>query len=296
MVVVLSGGTGTPKLLRGLMEVLPPEEITVIVNTAEDIWVSGNLVCPDLDTVTYLAAGMLDEEKWWGIRGDTFQTHESLTKKGWHETLKIGDLDRGFHIIRSELLRNGKTLTTATSHICKLLNIKMKILPMTDAQLATWIKTPEGWMHFQEFWVQQKGEPQVTEVEIRGLKKASPQVIAALNQEKKVIIGPSNPITSIGPILGLQGIREILQKKKVIAISPIIGGKPVSGPAGKLMAACGIEVSTRGIANYYQDFLDVLIADSQETPQNFPCQVIYTDTIMSDPLKSRKLARLVTEL
>lgn len=298
--IVLSGGTGTPKLIRGLRRLVPDEEITVIVNTAEDIFVSGNLVTPDLDTVLYLFSGLLDEEKWWGIKNDTFHTCHALKKLGVNEKLMLGDIDRATHIFRSELMRKGASLTEATLQLSSNLGIKASILPMCDEKVDTMVKTPEGEMHFQDFWVGAKGEPEVLCVKIKGIGKAKPtkEVLASLASEDNVLIGPSNPITSIGPILKLKGMRKILTKKKVIAVSPVIGDSPVSGPAGKFMGACGYEVSSRGVAECYEDILDIMVIDERDAANenDFPVRVARHDTMMSSPEKSEALAAYVLGL
>ena len=169
--IVLSGGTGTPKLLQGLRRVMPDEDITVIVNTAEDISISGNLVSPDLDTVLYLFAGLLDESKWWGVKNDTFHTYEALKKLGIHEKLMIGDSDRALHIIRSDLMRNGASLTEVTLKLSSMLGIKARVLPMCNEEVDTIIETQNGNIHFQDFWVGQHGEPEVLDVHIEGIQK-----------------------------------------------------------------------------------------------------------------------------
>ncbi|HID26816.1 MAG TPA: 2-phospho-L-lactate transferase, partial [Methanosarcinales archaeon] len=262
--IILSGGTGTPKLLNGLKRIIQEDAITVIVNTAEDLWLSGNFVCPDIDTVLYTFADLIDKSKWWGIKNDTFKTYEFLKNLSYTEKLQIGDLDRAIHILRSELIRNGFTLTQTTSEIAKKFKIKAKILPMSNNEISTIIKTLNREMHFQDFWIAHKGEPEVIGVEFKGIMEPSPEVISALESEKDVIIGPSNPITSIGPIIALNGIKKLLKQKNVIAISPIIGHQPVSGPAGKLMHACGYEVSSRGVIECYKEFLDTFIIDVRD--------------------------------
>lgn len=298
--IVLSGGTGTPKLLQGIRRLIPDEEITVIVNTAEDIEISGNLVSPDVDTVLYLFSGKLDDEKWWGIKNDTFHTNTALKKMGIHEKLMIGDADRALHILRSEFMRNGARLTEATLQVSNALRIKAGVLPMCDEKVDSIITTPRGDMHFQDFWVVAHGEPDVLDVKINGIEKAkaSEEVMKALGSDDKVLIGPSNPITSIGPILSLKYIRKILSLKKVIAVSPIIGDAPVSGPAGKLMKACGLQVSSKGVADHYGDILDAMVIDNKDNAidTDFPVRTGRIDTIMTSVEKSEALARCVMEL
>lgn len=296
--IFLSGGTGTPKLLSGLKEIISEEKIKVIVNTAEDMWVSGNLVCPDIDSVLYTLSGLIDENKWWGIKNDTFTTHEALKSKNYYEPMMLGDMDRATHIARSELLREGKNLTEATAKIASEFGIKAKILPMSDDYVATMIQTSDEKMHFQKFWIEKKGEPDVLGVEFEGSKIPEPteSVLSALKSENTVFIGPSNPITSIGPILSLSGITDILKEKYVVAISPIIGKQAVSGPAGKLMAACGFEVSSYGVFEFYREFLDLMIVDEKDDCLIEGIDVLKTDTIMSDIEKSKDLAGFVMRL
>ncbi|WP_370575101.1 2-phospho-L-lactate transferase [Methanomethylovorans sp.] len=300
--LILSGGTGTPKLLEGLRTILPEEDITVVVNTAEDMWVSGNLVTPDIDTVLYLFSGKLDAAKWWGIKNDTFITYEALRSMGHDEIMKLGDQDRATNIMRSDLLRAGYSLTEATQELARALGIRSKILPMSDDPVRTMVTTPAGKMHFQEFWVKEHGKPDVLEVVQEDIEKASiaPAVLEALEKEEYVIIGPSNPITSIGPILALKGMKELLRKKTVIAVSPIIGKEPVSGPAGKLMAARGLKVSSASVVDCYGDILDMMILDERDAYgisalKNSACKILITDTLMKNVEKSAALARFVVD-
>jgi len=298
--LVLSGGTGTPKLLEGLRRVVSEEEIKVIVNTAEDLWVSGNLVCPDIDTVLYLFADKIDPEKWWGVRGDTFKTHDCLKSLGLGEILKIGDEDRSIHILRSEMIRGGASLTQATLEIARRLGIKARVLPMANEEIATIIETPLGDMHFQRFWVGLRGESEVYGVRFRGIEKASlsKEVLEALHSEDEVIIGPSNPITSIGPILEVGGMRKHLERKRVVAVSPLIGDRPVSGPAGKLMRAKGLEVSSKGVAEYYRGLPDVFVIDERDpwSPGDNKFEIKRTDTLMTSAEKSVRLARFICSI
>ncbi len=298
--IVLSGGTGTPKLLQGLRMLIPDEEITVIVNTAEDTMISGNLVSPDVDTVLYLFSGQLDDTKWWGVRNDTFHTHTALKKMGINKKLMIGDSDRATHIMRSELMRDGANLTRATAQLSAALGVRAKVLPMCDEKVDTIITTPQGKMHFQDFWVGAHGEPDVLDVKISGLEKANTtkEVMETLTFEDNVMIGPSNPITSIGPILGVKGMRKLLSEKKVIAVSPVIGDAPVSGPAGKLMRAKGYPVSSTGVVECYGDILDIMVIDERDTAEEkeFPVRAVRLDTMMTSVEKSEALARRMLEL
>ncbi|NJD78317.1 MAG: 2-phospho-L-lactate transferase [Candidatus Methanoperedens sp.] len=298
--IVLSGGTGTPKLLAGLRRLMPDEEITVIVNTAEDIMVSGNLVSPDVDTILYLFSGQLDDTRWWGVRNDTFHTHLALKKTGLGERLMIGDIDRATHILRSEMMRSGAGLTEVTLRLSSMLGVKARVLPMCDEKVDTMINTPQGIMHFQDFWVGRRGEPDVVDVIINGIEKAKPtkEVLEAIKSEENVLIGPSNPITSIGPILALREMRKILAGKKVIAISPIIGSSPVSGPAGKLMEACGFPVSSKGVAQCYGDILDIMVIDRTDTADEkvFPVKTVRYDTMMTSIKKSEALSGYILDL
>ncbi len=301
--IILSGGTGTPKLLNGLRTLIPPKDLTVVVNTAEDIWISGNLITPDIDTVLYLLSDRIDTEKWWGVAGDTFRTHEIMKSSGCDEGMMIGDLDRATHIMRSDILRNGGTLTSAIRKLCGAYNIKSDILPMSDDTISTMITTPQGKMHYQDFWVKKHGDPDVLDVSMDGISDAAiaPAVLEALEADDEVLIGPSNPITSIGPILELPGMRNILEHKKVVAVSPIIGKEPVSGPAGKLMQARGFEVSSVGVAKCYQDIIDVFVIDDRDTADisdfdDIECEVVRADTLMRSVDVSMGLSKQILDI
>ena len=289
MLSILSGGTGTPKLLRGFQD---SEDISVIVNTAEDVWVSGNKVTPDIDSVIYTIAGLIDDVKWWGIKGDTFNTFKALEEMGYFEEIMIGDKDRATHILRTDLLNSGSTLTDATRDLCHIFQVKTIVLPMSEYDISSVIGTPEGDLHFQDFWVGMRGEPEVTSVRLLGQLIPTPEVMDALNASDNIFIGPSNPITSIGPILALEDVRETLQIKFVIAVSPFIGDQPVSGPAAKLMKAKGLEPSTKGVAEFYKDIVDVLIVDIRDKTDlsGYDFEVDRFDTLMTSVEKSKALA------
>ncbi len=303
--IILSGGTGTPKLLVGLEKVFKEEELNIIVNTAEDIWISGNLLCPDVDSVLYTLAGIMDKKTWWGVKDDSFHTHNTLQRLQCLEHLMIGDKDRATHIMRSELLRQGKSLTEATAALARSFGIpdRIRILPMTDepATVRTKILTPEGELHFQEFWVARNGEPEVLDVHFEGIDEVNPSeaVVEVLEKESEalVLIGPSNPITSVGPILSLKGIRELLKWKIVMAISPIVGTEAVSGPAGKLMRTKGFEVSPSGVYTCYKDFLDVLVIDkNDECTVDTGVDVLKTDIMLKKDKDSKRLAKFLKNI
>ena len=286
--LVLSGGTGTPKLLLGLKEIIPPLQLSVVVNTAEDIWLSGNYISPDLDSVLYTLADMIDEKKWWGIKGDSTLTHDFLISLGRQEKLVIGDRDRAVHIFRSELLRQGASLSQATESLAAALGIAQRIAPMSDDPVSTMISTPLGKMHFQDFWVAFKGEPGVKGISFAGMDKAqpSPAFLRLLDKEDTVIIGPSNPASSIGPILAIPGVREALAAKKVVAMSPLIGDRPASGPVAKFMAALGVPSGDEGVRALLGK-VDLFVVDKKSSYRG-DCRHMSTE--MRNRNESRKVA------
>jgi LPPG:FO 2-phospho-L-lactate transferase len=297
MITFLSGGTGTPKLLRGMLDLLEERDIAVIVNTAEDIWLSGNHLSPDVDTVMYLVAGVLNTDRWWGIRDDTYITHDLLARLGIEEFIAVGDRDRAVHVARGEMLRGGMRLTAATKALCERLGVRATVLPMTDSPVTTYVKTRQGEMHFQEYWVKHRGALAIEGVVRRSREPpvATPEVIAAIEASDAVVIGPSNPVTSISPILECAGVREALRRhRRVIAVSPFIGDAPVSGPAAALMRASGREPSSVGTYGLYEDFVDVFIQDIRD-----PVEIegaLRLDTLMVYRGKSLDLAKSIVTL
>ena len=268
MVTVLTGGTGGAKFVDGLRKIVPPEELTVIVNTGDDLRWWGLYVSPDLDSITYMLADKVSEARGWGVEHDTFFCLQTLRQLGEPAWFQVGDRDLALHIFRSKLLAEGKTLTHATAEIARRLGIKARILPMSDAPVETRVLTPAGDLSFEEFFVQRRFEDPVESVRFEGALQAvpAPGVLDAIRSADLVLLAPSNPVTSIGPILAVPGIREALRETSatIAAVSPVIGGAAVTGPAGALLAAQGFAVSIAGIAEYYEDFLDVLVADSQD--------------------------------
>ena len=297
MITFLSGGTGTPKLLRGMLDLLEERDIAVIVNTAEDIWLSGNHLSPDVDTVMYLVAGVLNTDRWWGIRDDTYITHDLLARLGIEEFIAVGDRDRAVHVARGEMLRGGMRLTEATKALCERLGVRATVLPMTDSPVTTYVKTRQGEMHFQEYWVKHRGALAIEGVVRRSREPpvATPEVIAAIEASDAVVIGPSNPVTSISPILECAGVREALRRhRRVIAVSPFIGDAPVSGPAAALMRASGREPSSVGTYGLYEDFVDIFIQDIRD-----PVEIegaLRLDTLMVYRGKSLDLAKSIVTL
>jgi len=296
MITFLSGGRGTPKLLRGMQKAADRHEISVVVNTAEDIWISGNHLSPDLDTVMYLFAGILNTDTWWGIRNDSFTTHEEIARLGIDEFIAIGDKDRAVQIARGEMIRNGMRLTNATKILCDRFGVRENVLPMTDTEVTTQVKTDLGLIHFQEYWVRAKGKIEIEQV-VRSFNEppvATEEALAVIGASEAVVIGPSNPITSISPILACEGIKTALRDKLVIAVSPFIGNFPISGPAGALMQAAGFEPSSRGTMHCYEGIIDIFIQDVRD-PVDISNSVRF-DTLMIDEEKSVALAQEILRL
>jgi LPPG:FO 2-phospho-L-lactate transferase len=302
MICVLTGGTGGAKFVDGLRQVMPPEEITLVVNTGDDLMWWGLYVSPDIDSITYVLSGLLSRERGWGVKGDTFLCLQAMGQLGEPTWFHTGDRDLAVHLLRSRLLAEGKTLSEATSVICDKLAVKAHILPMSDSRVETRVDTPIGELSFEEYFVQRWYQDPVNSVRFAGASDAEPApgVIDAIVSAHAVLIAPSNPVTSIGPILAVPGIREALCRAqgKVIAVSPIVANAAVAGPAGILMAAEGLPCSIAGIARAYEDFLDVLIADTRdagaaEALRGNGLRVQCTQTIMRSAEDKMALAKTV---
>ncbi len=262
MITVLSGGTGTPKLLQGIKEVVDEKELNIVVNTLENNYFSGVYVAADIDTVLYTMSGRINEKTWYGLKDDTFHTHEQLKKYGFNETLRIGDKDRALKIQKTQLLQE-YSLTDSVKIQRQALGIDANIYPMSDVQPSVTIKTDRGNMTFHDFLIKNASQPEVLDV-IYDEVPPTEDVLEALENSDQIIIGPSNPITSINPILSMPGIQKILKKNYVTAVSPIIGENTVSGPANKFMKAKGYEVSPVGVAKIYEEFLDHYIINTTD--------------------------------
>ena len=304
MIVVLAGGVGAARFLQGLVQVVPQQRITVIVNTGDDRDFYGLHVSPDLDIVMYTLAGVVDEKNGWGIRDDTYHTMQQLTRYGNEDWFLLGDRDLATHIHRNNLLRQGKTLSEVSENLCKNLGLELRILPMSDQPIATHIQTPAGLMHFQEYMVKRHCADEVQDVVFVGASAAQPApgVLDAIKDAEAILIAPSNPIVSIGSILAVPGIHDMLHEASgmVVAVSPIIGGAPIKGPADRLMRGLGMDVSAVGVARCYRDFLDVMVIDEQDAHlvseiEDLGIPTVATKTIMRDDVAKATLAKSVLQ-
>jgi LPPG:FO 2-phospho-L-lactate transferase len=304
MIVVLAGGVGAARFLQGLVQVVPQNHITVIGNTGDDREFYGLHVSPDLDIVTYTLAGVVDETHGWGIHNDTYNTMSQLTRYRNEDWFMLGDRDLATHIHRTNLLRQGKTLSEVTGDLCKQFGLDIRLLPMSDQPVATHIRTPAGLLHFQEYMVQRHCVDEVQEVIFVGADQArpAPGVLEALKDAEAILLAPSNPIVSIGSILAIPGIHDVLHEASgmVVAVSPIIAGAPIKGPADKLMSGLGMEVSAVGVARCYRDFLDVMVIDEQDTHlsaeiEDLGIPTVVTNTIMRNDAAKAALARTVLQ-
>jgi LPPG:FO 2-phospho-L-lactate transferase len=305
MIIVLAGGVGSAKFLQGLVEVVAPDDLTIIGNTGDDIDLHGLHISPDLDIVTYTRAGMHHVEQGWGLRDDTFHALEMLGRYGHPTWFNLGDYDLATHLHRSARLRQGWPLSAITEEIRQALGVVPRILPMTDQRSETRIVTDAGVLHFQEYLVQRRAEPPVRGVVYDGVEVArpAPGVCEAIQQADGIIIPPSNPIASIGTILAVPGISQALaaRRGRVVAVSPIVQGATLKGPADKLMVALGYEASALGVARYYGTQLDAFILDGQDQAvekdvRQLGIGVRALNTIMSGPAERRALASAVVDL
>lgn len=298
MITVLSGGTGTPKLLQGIKEVVDTKDLSIIVNTLENDYFSGVYVSADIDTVLYTMADMINDETWYGVKGDTFITNKRLAELSSPELLRIGDIDRATKIQKTLLMQN-HSLEESVNIQAKHMGINSKIIPMSNENSEIKIVTDIGELEFHDFLIKHQSEPEVKDV-VFSMVKPADGVIDAIKNSEAVIIGPSNPITSILPILSLDGVKEALKDTFVVAVSPIIGNDSVSGPASKFMKALDIEVSSVGVAKLYQEFLDVLVIDEQdenlkENLIEIINKVIITNTIMNSSDAKINLAKKILD-
>ncbi|QLG47822.1 2-phospho-L-lactate transferase [Natrinema halophilum] len=322
MVTFLSGGTGTPKLLDGAAAAFSPEETTVVANTGDDIELGGLIVSPDVDTLLFQGGGVLDRETWWGIDGDTHRTNSALMDiaeaaglstgpqylpeekqtesrrlanwrrfSGVAEFMTIGDRDRAIHITRTSLIDEGQLLDEVTQRLAGAFGLTIDLIPMSNDPVASLVHTDRGLMHFQEYWIGHNGEPTVNTVEFRGSSEAEPApgVLNAL--EETVVIGPSNPVTSIGPMLALPGVADALAQTTVVAVSPFLGDEAFSGPAKNLMDAVNAEPNTEGLATAYP-FADVFVIDDDDDA-HFDRPTVRTDIEINSREDANRVIRAV---
>ena len=303
-VVALAGGTGAARFLRGLAPLLPPDDLTIVGNTGDDCIVWGLHVSPDLDSVCYALAGIADEKRGWGLQGETFHALERMARFGEPAWFGLGDRDLATHLHRTRLLREGRTLSEATAAIAGALGVGAALRPMSDQPVRTRILGPDGWLDFQEYFVRDKAQTEVRDVAYVGAATAAPApgVLDAIRDARAVVVCPSNPITSIGPILAVPGLAAALEgaRARVVAVSPIIGDAPVSGPAGRLMASRGLPVSAAGVARAYAPWLDALVVDERapaaaDELRAGGVEAIVTDTLMTGRDAETRLAARVLE-
>ena len=303
-VVALVGGTGGAKLAEGLQAVLPPGDLTVIVNTGDDTERHGLLVMPDHDAVMYMLAGRFDFERGWGHVGETWTVMDALAEYGEEDWFRLGDRDLATHIARTARVREGRCLTDVVRSLQTALGIPTPILPMADEPVRTQVRTDDGWLDFQEYFVHLRQGPEVREVRFNGDLTPTPAVVGALEAAEVIVIGPSNPIVSIGPILAGPVAGLVAGRARagipVVAISPIVGGVALKGPADRMLLSLGHESSARGVARIYRDLATAFVLDTVDTDQEpdiaaLGFRTLVTDTVMADAAGRARLARAVLE-
>src|SRR5437763_4735486 len=309
-VTALAGGVGAGKFLRGLVRAVPSEDVTAIVNTGDDIEVHGLHVSPELDSVMYWLAGVADRERGWGREGETFRATEELrrlgAKRAW---FGLGDLDLATHLLRTSWLRSGRSLSEVTEDLCRRFGVRTRLVPMTNDPLPTRIEIVEAGrvidLHFEEYWVQRGARDEVKSIRYEGADRArpGPGVLDALQEAETIVIGPSNPIASIGPILAIPGLRDLVaaRRDRVVGVSGIVGGAPLGGMADRLLPAAGVEVTAAGVAEFYRDMLTAWVIDEIDRElapriESLGLRVGITDTIMVDDDEAESVARTALEL
>ena len=301
---VLAGGTGAARFLRGLVQVIPEDRIDVIVNVGDDTEIWGLHVSPDIDSIVYSLSGKLDTKRGWGLSNETFRCLELIQAYGMPAWFRLGDGDMATHLTRTELLRSGLKLGAVVERMAAAVGVKARVLPASDDPVRTTVETAGGVLGFQEYFVREQWKPEVKSVTYAGASaaRALPPVLSSIHDAQLIIIAPSNPVTSIGPMLAIHDIREALRctRAEVVAISPLIGNAAVSGPAAALMQACGYEVSPSGVARCYHDFLDNIVIDNRD--KGLASSIRYetigvqvTDILMADDSAARRLAQFVID-
>ena len=300
MITVLAGGVGAARFLQGLLKVIEPSEVTVVINTGDDVIMHGLHVSPDIDTVTYTLAGLADETRGWGLKHETWECLSGLKRLGRETWFNLGDQDMALHIHRTQRLREGASLSEVTEEVRERLGVRCRILPMSDERVETIVVTEKRTSGFQEYLVKNEAEERVKSIRFAGVEEAeaSEGVLEAISGADGVVIAPSNPIISIGPILAVPGVREVLTvaRERVMAISPIVGGKAIKGPAADMMDALGHEASAYGVAEIYRPFISSFIMDYEdaedlERVKGLGVRAVVTDTIMTSLERKMRLAR-----
>lgn len=303
-IAALAGGVGGAKLAHGLYQALAPDSLTVIVNTADDFTYWGLHISPDLDTVMYTLAGIANESTGWGVADETWSALGTAGRLGGETWFRIGDQDLATHVLRTQALRAGKSLTGVTADFTTRLGIRARLLPMTDAAVATWIETPDGWLAFQDYFVRRQHRDPVRAIRIDGIEQAEAtgEARQAIESADAIIFCPSNPIVSIGPILALLGMQDLLKSCSVprVAVSPIVGGKALRGPADTMLSALGHESSALGVARLYQGLLTGIVIDeldAEDAPaiRKLGMEVLVTGTVMRSIPDRRSLAERILE-
>ena len=299
-VVVLAGGLGGSRFARALAETLPPGDVTVVGNVGDDLEVSGLHISPDLDTILYTLAGVLDEERGWGRAEETWNSRDAATELGAGTWFQLGDRDLGLHLARTEALRRGEPLSAVTARLARAFGVVTDLVPATDDRLRTWVATPAGELSFQEWFVRRGHRDEVDGVRFEGADQArpAPGVLAALEGADLIAIAPSNPFVSIGPILGVAGIREAFEHRTApaVAVSPLIGGRTVRGPADRMLARLAGGTGPAQVAGCYKGLIDALVIDEADADEDAGIRTIVTRTLMSDRDSRRRLAEAVLGL
>ena len=306
-VVALAGGVGGARLAHGLQLAVAPGDLTVVVNTGDDAEFHGLLVCPDHDTVLYTLAGLADRERGWGRAGETWAAAGQLARLGEPTWFQLGDRDLALHVHRTRRLREGVRPTTIALDVAARLDVATRILPMADEPVRTRVRTADGWLAFQDWFVRLRADPPVLEVAFDGVERArvTPEAEAAFARADAIVICPSNPLVSIAPILAVPGIRDAIgaargRGVRVAAVSPIVGGKALRGPADRMLAALGEEVSALGVARRYVGLVDVLVIDEADAAlapavEQLGLDAIVAPSVMSDDASREALARVVLD-
>lgn len=298
-VACLSGGVGGAKLARGLHDLLPTDELTVIGNVGDDLEVLGLHVSPDLDSVLYALAGLNDEERGWGRAGETWRTLESATAWGGDGWFQLGDLDIGLHLVRTEALRRGVPLSSVTQHLVDAAGLATRIVPATDDRVRTHVVTPAGTFSFQEWFVGRRHEDEVDDVAYDGAGSSTPApgVVEAIGEADVLVFAPSNPYVSLGPILAVPGVREAITARRApcVAVSPLIGGRAVKGPLDRMLTRMAGGTSPAHVAGCYDGLIDALVIDRADAPAQADVPLRVADTLMADRDASRRVAEAVLE-